>query len=286
MQALIVGCGYLGRRVAARWKAAGHEVSVLTRSPERAEAFRAEGYRPVVGDVIDPESLTLPNVDVLLYAVGFDRTAAADKRTVYVDGVSHVLSGRFGVRRVIYISSSSVYGASDGRWVDEEAEESPVTESGRICLDAEAVVVREAERQGFEHCILRLTGIYGPGRLLARASQLQAGDPLAGEPDAWLNLVHVDDAARAVEVISESELGRSLYLLSDDRPVRRREYYSRLAELVGAPEPTFSPETAARHGRGLNKRCSNRRVVSDLALTLTYPDFEAGLPASLEASES
>ena len=92
MSKLIFGCGYLGRRVARRWRDAGHEVFVVTRSAERAKEFSHSGYRPIVADVLRPASLmNLPLVETILYAVGHDRAAGHSIRDVFVGGLQAVL---------------------------------------------------------------------------------------------------------------------------------------------------------------------------------------------------
>ena len=286
MKALIVGCGYLGERVAGRWVEGGGEVVALTRSKERAVELQAAGIEPVVGDVLIPETLiNLPDCDVLLYAVGFDRTAGVDKRTVYVDGLRNVLDA-IGDRvdRFLYVSSTSVYGQSAGEWVDEESPTEPVTEGGRICLEAEALVTEYGSRAGRFTVILRLAGIYGLGRLLTRVEALRSGKALAGSPEAWLNLIHVDDAAAVMVRCVEHPTPEGLYLVADDEPATRGEYYGELARLTGAPPPVFDAGQTPRHGTGLNKRCRNARVRESLALELAYPTMADGLATSIGSS--
>ena len=290
MQKLILGCGYLGERVAARWLADGHEVAAVTRSAGRAEEFSRRGIRPVIADVMRPETLTaLPDAVTVLYAVGFDRSAGHTQREVSVDGLRSalaVLSGRCD--RLIFISSTSVYGQSDGEWVDESSPCEPDRPNGQACLEAEQVVweffpqdLSEAESpSGPNHrgaVVLRLAGLYGPGRLLRRVEQLRSGEPIGGNPDAWLNLIHVDDAAAAVLACENRFEPGETYLIADDRPVRRREYFEELARLTSAPRPTFIGDDAAN----FNKRISNRKAREQLALTLAYPGIECGLPQAL-----
>lgn len=283
MQTLIIGCGYLGGRVARRWAAAGEGVSVLTRSAERAQHWREVGLQPHVGDVLSPDSLRrLPECDVLLHAVGYDRGSDVDKRQVYVDGLRHVIEAvgdRVG--RFLYISSSSVYGQEAGEWVDEASLTEPKTAGGRICLEAEQLLRESALGRSGRAVILRLSGIYGPGRWLARVESLRSGTPLAGSPDAWLNLIHVDDAATAVLAAAGHPSPEPLYLVSDDRPVMRGDYYGQLARLVDAPPPVFDAALQPRHGSGLNKRCCNRRVKASLGVAWRYPTLDEGLQQSL-----
>ncbi|MGZ0173846.1 MAG: SDR family oxidoreductase [Planctomycetales bacterium] len=288
MRRLIIGCGYLGRRVAACWKLAGDEVFALTRSEQNAGILCEHGVSPILGDVTDVATLqSLPECDTVFHAVGFDRTAAASKREVYVDGLSNVLD-RMAARcgRFIHISSTSVYGQQEGEWVDEESPCESKTESGEICLAAERLVLgRFADEATSEQgTVLRLSGIYGPDRLLSRIDALKNAQPLPGPQDGWLNLIHVDDAAVTVTSCADSESPEDVYLVSDDRPVLRGDYYRLLAKLVDAPEPVFDPTAVARHSRGINKRCRNRRLRDELGVRLLYPDIEAGLANAVNAS--
>jgi nucleoside-diphosphate-sugar epimerase len=285
MKRLIIGCGYLGRRVAQRWLDAGDDVCALTRSEENAASLRQLGIKPLLGDVTQADSLhTLPECDTILHAVGFDRSAAPSKREVYVDGLRNVLNrltGRCG--RFLHVSSTSVYGQEDGELIDEDSPCEPAHESGQICLDAEQLVSAAAARGDFPaEAVLRLSGIYGPQRLLARIETIREKQPLPGNPDAWLNLIHVDDAAAAVVAAGDSPSEQpGLFLVSDDQPIHRRTYYETLARLLNVDEVRFDADAPARHTRGLGKCCSNRRLREQLGVTLQYPTIETGLPQAL-----
>lgn len=290
MRRLIFGCGYLGFRVAMRWRDRGDTVFALTRSSERAAQLNDAGILPLIGDVTQPEAFpAFPQCDTVLHAVGFDRQAAPTKSEVYVDGLRNVLdavSGRCG--HFLHVSSTSVYAQHDGETVDEDSPCQPVSEGGQICLKAEALI-HAAVRQGQpgRATILRLSGIYGPQRLLARLDAIRQNKLLPGNPEAWLNLIHVDDTATAVMTAADSPPSRSLnvgvstFLITDDRPVQRREYYERLAAQVGARSVRFDPSIDARHSHGSGKRCSNRRMHQLLQVQLQYPDITTGLPAAV-----
>ena len=283
MSALVIGCGYLGERVAREWLRSHDEVWVLTRSIVNAERLASIGLRPVIGDVLDLDSLRkLPMAETVLYAVGFDRTGSASKRSVYVDGLSNVLQQvRASCQRFLYVSSTSVYGQNSGELVDESSPTTPTEENGRICCDAEAVVRQLKE----DAIILRLAGIYGPGRLLARIEQLRRGERLTGNPEAWLNLIHVDDALRTVLAAETRGVLGATYLVCDDQPLHRREYYAALAEKVGAPRPQFEELAAdAPERQRLNKRCLNRRLREELRVELQFPTVIEGLWAIPEVS--
>ena len=179
MRILIIGCGYLGRPVAAIFQSAGHSVAALTRSPDNAVALKSLGIEPVLGDVLEATSLqSLPPAELVFYAVGYDRNAAASKREVYVQGLETVLSRLAGrVDRFLYVSSTSVHGQDNGEWIDETSPTIPTSDDGRICLDAEAVVCSHFGNSN-RATVLRLSGIYGPGRLLRRIENMRCGDPI------------------------------------------------------------------------------------------------------------
>jgi nucleoside-diphosphate-sugar epimerase len=277
---LVIGCGYLGRRVAALWLAQGHRVWATTRRPDRAEEWRRQGLLPVLCDVLAPESLqALPAVETVVYCVGADRSAGQPPRRVHVGGPSNVLAALLGPgsakrpERFVYVSSTSVYGQSQGEEVDETAPTAPTEETGRVVLEAEGLL-RERLPGAI---VLRFAGIYGPERLI-RAEALRVGTPLTGDPDTWLNLIQVEDGAAAVLAAGERGVPGTIYNVADDHPVRRREFYTRLAELLGAPAPRFVPANAV--AVNTNRRIGNRRLRRELGVPLRYPSCAEGLPAS------
>jgi nucleoside-diphosphate-sugar epimerase len=283
MNTLIIGCGYLGRRVAARWLAQGHAVYATTRRPEGAEEWQRLGFRPVVCDILQPATLkTLPHVDALLFAVGFDRGAGVTMRDVYVGGLANVLAHLRPPRKFIYISSTSVYGQTDGSLVDETAPTAPEEEAGQIVLAAEGVLRTRLP----DAVILRFAGIYGPGRLLRRQT-IAAGEPIVGHADRWLNLIQVEDGATAVLAADEHGAAGQTYIVSDGLPVRRHDFYAELARVLGAPEPRFvAPPADAPlppHERA-NRRLLNRKMLDQLRVVLRYPTYVDGLRASLSGS--
>lgn len=283
MKSLVIGCGYLGCRVAERWLSDGHSVSALTRSAANAKQLGDAGITPIQGDVTDRSSLdALPEADLVLYAVGFDSSADKDRQSVVVDGLSNTLDAlEHRAKRLVFISTTSVYGQSNGEWVDESSPTEPDTESARIALAAEKAVSSPSLHQIPQVAVLRLSGIYGPGRLLRRIDQLRSGEPMAGSGDAWLNLIHLDDAATAVtlaadRLINTETIDRETFLISDDRPVLRRDYYGTLAELTNSPPPRFDPSQSSRI-QGTGKRCRNTFAKQEFGWSLRFPTWVEGL---------
>jgi nucleoside-diphosphate-sugar epimerase len=189
-----------------------------------------------------------------------------------VDGLANVLAGLPPPGRLVYVSSTGVYGQA-GDEVDESAPTEPADEAGRVVLEAERLL----RRAGSALIILRFAGLYGPGRLIG-AQRLRIGEPVPGDPDGWLNLIHVDDGARAVRAAAERGEPGTVYNVSDGHPVRRRDFYAHLAGLLGAPAPRFEPEPGARAG---NRRVSSRRLREELGVVPAYPSYVEGLAASV-----
>jgi nucleoside-diphosphate-sugar epimerase len=192
---------------------------------------------------------------------------------LHVKGLRAVLDALPGsTGRMIYASSTGVYAQNAGEWVDEESVCEPVREGGKACLSAERLLFAHA--RGRDALVLRLAGLYGPGRI-PRSGDVTAGRPIAGSPDAYLNLIHVDDAARAV--VAAAALGAvtdRTYVVSDGHPPSRGEYVDLLATRLGVAPPEFEG------GSGLGKRVRNDRAVHELGLRLQYLSYREGLAAS------
>jgi nucleoside-diphosphate-sugar epimerase len=220
-------------------------------------------------------------VDTLLFAVGYDRAAGIDQWLVYVEGLVNVLGAIPAVRdRVIYISSTGVYAQGDDAWVDEQSPCAPCREGGRCCLAAEQRL--QAHRWGDRAVILRLAGIYGPGRV-PYLDRLRQGEPLPVVTDGYLNLIHVDDAMRVV-LAAEHGPVPELFVVSDGNPVLRGDYYRAVGNRLGI-EPQFtlpvadSPQAARA---AASKRIRNDHLRRTLEVEFQYGDYRAGLTAILE----
>lgn len=264
---LIVGCGYLGERLASRWLADGSRVWGMVRTPGRVERLANSGVETIIADVASGVPLPpLPEVDTVVWSVGFDRSAGHAYRDVHVGGFGRLLEALPGRPRVILVSSTGVWGRLDGLAVDESTPPHPDREAGRVLLEAEALL--RGHRLG-PGTALRLAGIYGPGRL-PRVDDLRSGAALAADPDSWLNLIHVDDAAAVVMAVADHAGPGPLYVVSDGHPVRRREFYARLASLTGSPPPRWIPPPP--DARGGDKRVDPRRLFAEIGPSLAHPD--------------
>ena len=294
---IIFGCGYLGLRVGKMWRAAGDHTWAFTRNEDRVIELGTAGMHTAQGDVTDSTSLghlqEIFGIDgtpleAILYAVGFDRSSASDMRTVYADGLRNVLNvAAPSINRLIYVSTTGVYGYARGDWVDEQTPPDPQREGGRASLAAEQVLTQHP--LGRRSAILRLAGIYGPGRV-PYLDKLRAGEPLPVPTTGWLNLIHVDDAARIVVAVDAwlksrgASDGPHIFCVSDGVPVSRRDYYAEVARLVGVPEPNFStppPDSPAAARAAADRRISNAKLTNTLQVNLKYPSYREGLAVIL-----
>lgn len=286
LRKFVVGCGYLGLRVAEIWRDAGHTVHVTTRSEQRAKELMRQGFEPLVIEITAPNcQISLPEVDTVLYAVGFDRRSGLSREDVYCSGLNNVLQRLPRVTdRLIYISSTGVYGQTMGEWVDEQSVCNPTQEGGKFCLTAEELL--RTSPFGGRSVVLRLAGIYGPSRV-PFLERLRNGEAIPVVAEGYLNLIHVDDAVASVIAAESADLP-NLYVLSDGYPVLRRRYYESIARRLNV-EATFAvPDRSTSRGqRGLSsKRVCNERIVRDLRLKLQYPNYEMGLDQILSSAGS
>ena len=183
----------------------------------------------------------------------------------------------------MYISSTGVYGQSAGEWVDESSICQPERAGGLACLAAEQEL--EKQRAELDSCILRLAGIYGPGRL-PRRDALLAGEPIKAPADGWLNLIHVEDAVRVVLAAATAGQLPDRLLVSDGTPLRRQQYFAELCRQLDAPDPCFDEQQQSETDRARassSKRVSNRQLLDLLGEVIVFDSFAGGLADILQA---
>ena len=256
-------------------------VWATTRNASKAAWMDSRGIKPLIADWTDKRTLSdLPEVDQILVAVSYDRFSCQSRHDSQVGGLRNLLHSVSPDANLCYISTTGVYHQTDGSWVDEASPTHPTRDGGRTHLRAEEMLHRL--RPNSPWTILRLAGIYGPGRI-PRVADVIAGRPIASPENGFLNLIHVDDAADAV-MAAWSRSKRRLYAVSDDNPVVRGEFYREIARQCGAPPPSFvePPSDAAKRMRSdSNKRIWNRRMKRDLVAKLRYPTYRQGLASVL-----
>lgn len=273
MKILIAGAGYVGAEAGNRLKAAGHRVTGWVSSETSAAPLRAAGWEVIVGDLTDPEvwaRQTRLSIDALIFSAstrGGDETAY---RTLHRSALARAreFAAPMGAP-LIYVSSTSVYGQNDGGIVTERSMTAPPTATSRILCEAEEEVL---ETSGV---VLRVAGIYGPGRAVLLKKFMAGEAVLEGDPARWVNQVHRDDVASVLIHVVTENVQNTILNVADDAPSTYETIYKWLAEKTGKPFPPSGPARADRK-RGLtNKRVSNA-ALKELGWKLAYPDFRAG----------
>lgn len=281
----VFGCGYLGIRVARQLVSDSWKVFALTRSQRRARVLQDEGVEPMVGDWTDRRVLNgLPSTERVLIAVGYDASSGQSRHQVYVDGLRNAVDAIHPRSDVVYVSSTGVFHQTGGIWVDETSPCRPDREGGKSHLEAEDLLFRK--RGGSEQgktVVLRMAGLYGPGRI-PRVESIKRGEPVSTDPDAYLNLIHIDDAASTVLAAWQHPSPERRYLIADGHPVVRRDYFEQIREIVGGPTVRYSSngETGKSGSRSdSNKRIWNARMRRDLLARPAFPSYREGLRSVL-----
>ena len=275
MRAGIIGCGYLGWRIARKLLSSREIPLVVTRSTEKAATLRAAGIDVALGDVGRGPVEALGSVDGLIIALGFDRTAREGPAELRLRVLEHLAASLPRARRVIYVSTTGVYGAASGR-LDERSEARPVRAGAVAHWEAEERL-RTGPWQGVTTC-LRLGGLYGPGRL-PEAARLRAAEPIERDGDHWLNLIHVDDAARVVSAQWDAAPERACLVVTDGGAVMRKVFYGEMARVHGWPAPRFAPQldAARRADTPARRTVRSRWFAQDVAPHIEFADYREGL---------
>jgi nucleoside-diphosphate-sugar epimerase len=273
MTVLIAGAGDLGTEAGLRFAAAGHRVVGWRRSPGLLPAA-------IEGDAVDltgPLPAIPQGTDIVVIATAAGERTEAAYRSAYVDATANVLDAldRDGVspRVVLFVSSTAVYGDFGGGWVDERSPAEPASPTGRILREAESLLLGRHPRG----LVLRLSGIYGPGRTRLIDSVTSGRAVLPLQPQ-WTNRIHRDDAAAAiVHLTTAVQDPDPVYIGSDEQPADLAEVLRFLAAELQLPAPASGSTSTTRGG---DKRCSSA-LLRGTGFTFAYPSFREGYRAVL-----
>jgi nucleoside-diphosphate-sugar epimerase len=289
MRVAILGCGYVGIALGRRLIEAGHDPIGVRRSTGGIEAIRDAGFRAVRADVTDRDALAdVPDVDAVVFAASSGGRGAEAAREIYVDGlagaIDHFADRERPPERLLYTSSTGVYGDHGGDWVDETTPIAPTTPKTQVLADAETVARERGRDAGMTPTVVRLAGLYGPDRYRI--------DRFLDRPvtEGWSNLLHRDDAAGICRFLLERTVPPELVLAVDDEPVSKWALADWLAAETGSPRP---PKRTAHerlhegdHGERTrrrlltSKRCANDRL-RRLGYHLDRPTFRSGYAAAI-----
>lgn len=286
-QILIIGYGDIGRRVGLLAQTQGSEVVVMVRNEVKAEQLRREGVTVCEGDLDVPEGLSvLPCAGrTVFYFAPPPEHGTVDTRMT--NWLASTTNDRLPAK-VVYISTTGVYGDAKGAWVDETTPPAPQTERGKRRLDAEQQLRTWGRTHQVAVVILRVPGIYGPGRIPVEA--VSAGRPVVRLAEAnYTNRIHADDLATICLAAAVHGRPDEVYNVSDGQQSSMSEYFLTIADVLGFPRPPeISWDEAQRVlSPGLlsylaeSRRIDNSKMLRELGVQLRYPALLEGLRASL-----
>lgn len=282
-KSLIIGCGDIGKRIASRLRSNGVEVAAITRSEEKRATLAGMGVDAHIGNLDDPETIDtkIAAGALVFYLAPPPGGGITDNRMR-----NFCASTRSDSRpaKVVYISTSGVYGDCPGMAVTEETPVNPQTARAKRRLDAETVLAGWGKNMEVPVVILRVTGIYGPNRL--PITHLMNGVPLLNEDEAPItNRIHADDLAAICMAAAEKGIDGEIFNVSDGEHTTMTEYFSAIADMLGIPRPRqVSREEAAMVMPPLlysyfseSRRMDNSRMLNRLGVSLRYPTLAEGL---------
>ena len=289
---LIIGCGDIGGRVARLEQAEGSTVTGLARSETSAQRLSLRGIKPFSGDLDVPSSLVhLPvRNSVVYYFAPPPGKGVTDPR---MEAFVAALIPPNLPRRIVLISTTGVYGDCQGAWVTEDRPARPQADRAKRRLAAETALRRWGETHDVPVVILRVPGIYGPGRL--PEERLRSGEPVLREAESpFSNRIHADDLARDCLAAARRGKASAIYNICDGHPTTMTDFFNRVADLLKLPRPpAITLEQARRQlGAGMlsylaeSKRLDNRRMREELGVELHYPTLVRGLPSCLEGMKT
>jgi len=274
MHVLVAGCGWLGTELARALVARGDRVTGVRRQPQRAAELALLGVAPLALDLSAPDAGShLPvDLDAVIACQAAGGDGAESYRRAYLEANRALLAAarRSGARAFVYTGSTGVFGQRDGSDVDEATLPAPTSPEAEVLVEAERLVL------GFGSAarVVRLSGLYGPGRT-GLVERVRSGALALGPgDDAWMNFCHRDDAVSAVLAAVDRGRPAAVYHGSDATPARRREVVRWIAGALGV-EPTTRAEAGAERGAA-NRRILSERTRAELGITLAFPSFMDG----------
>ena len=261
MRLLLIGYGYLGQAIARDFRAAGWDV---------VPASLSGGDGSLACDVADAAAVKmLPAADFIIHCAASGRGGPDAYQRVYVDGCRN-LTRAFPATPLLFTSSTSVYGQTDGSVVTEDSPATPDRETGKLLLEAENLTLASGGT------VARLAGIYGPGRSVILKKFLAGEAIIEDDGRRFLNQIHRDDAARAILHLATSR-ARGIFNISDSTPLTQRACYEALSRMFSRPLPPTGPRDLNRKRGWTHKQVSNAK----LRATGWQPEF----PSFLDAAE-
>ncbi len=284
---LIVGCGDIGLRVAKIWKNASKSVFALARSESSIDLFRQQHIHACQADLDDAQSLTnLPSKHALLYYFA-PPPAKGQKDTRMSHFLENVDTDHLPAH-VIYISTSGIYGDQQGKLINEETPPNPQVDRAKRRYDAEQQLQQWSKQNAVAITILRVGGIYGPGRLPLQ--RLKDKTPMLHENlSPQTNRIHADDLAQICVAAAIKDTAGEIYNVSDGSDSNMTEYFNTIADFYGLERPPLVDwdEAEKSISKGMlsylkeSRKMDNSKMINELEIKLTYPSLKEGLESCL-----
>ena len=291
MRVLIVGCGYIGLPLGTELVKQGHEVFGLRRAHAAEAELKSAGIQPLIGDITKAEQLAQfpASYDWVVNCVSASGGGVEEYREVYLRGMQNLIRWLAPAppKKFVYTSSTSVYGQNDGSLVEENSPTEPPVETGKILVETERVLLEAARQQRFPGVVLRLAGIYGPGRGYWFKQYLKNEARIEGAGTRILNMIHRDDVAGAIIAALKDGRPGEVYNVVDDEPVSQLHFFQWLSGPLEKELPPSVPEDpdAVRKRGVTNKRVCSRRLKLELGYQFKYPTFREGYTAEIRELE-
>lgn len=283
----IFGCGYVGTALARHLMAAGIRVGALTRNAEKAARLRDLGLSQVIEADLDSRDwhrAIAGRYTGVVNCVSSAGGGLAGYRQSYLEGQRSILrwAQDQAIEAYVYTSSTSVYPQDGGATVDETSATDAAPPTGRVVRESEVLLESAAF---LKRCyVLRLAGIYGPGRHYLLDQLREGAGEIPGLGDYALNMIHLDDIVSAICAALSGRAASGIYNIADDGPATKAEVLTHLAKSLGLPELRFNPEIVSerlkrRGGRMPHRFVSNAKAKAALAWAPKYPSYREGYAA-------
>jgi nucleoside-diphosphate-sugar epimerase len=260
-------------------------VSGLRRSALAAAEMQAAGCTPLHADITQPETLARLSrqFDWVVNCSASGGGDAADYRKIYLEGNRNLLAWLADAppQKFIYTSSTSVYAQNDGSVVTEQSPAEPDVATAKVLVETEKFLLVAAQEKKFPSVILRVAGIYGPGRGHLFKQFLRGDARIEGDGSRFLNMIHRDDLIGVIIAALEKGTSGEIYNAVDDEPVTQLNFFRWLAETLKKELPPFAPEEISRKRGVTSKRVSNAKLRAELKYAFQFSDFRAGYAAEL-----
>jgi len=284
---MIIGCGDIGRRVAAGYLELGVKSRGLVHSQQSAQTLAGLGIEPIEADLDAAETLAGIRYqgDVVFYFAPPPRQGSQDRRMANWLGS---LNNKNLPKKVVLISTTAVYGDSGGNWITEQSPLAPGTDRGLRRLDAEQQLSRWSERSGVDFVILRVPGIYGPGRL--PRERIEKALPVLNEAECgFTNRIHADDLAMICMTAAQQGKSGEIFNVSDGNPGTMTDWFNQVADFLELPRP---PQVSMQEAQkamtaGMlsylkeSRRIDNSKMLKQLKISLAYKTLAEGIRASV-----